>query len=147
MFKGWVISVHNKVSSIHDFWDEYKVVSLDSIWKLLFFGWDWQPISFGQWENVTHKKKSCIKILTQETLFQGKGSVLIVPPKDEDCESTSSKSSGKSSRVKRQVNTTGTETETEHPLRTLVKAARYMNPVQFDVGKEISCNVPLPGQA
>ncbi|GFS14103.1 PHD finger protein 12, partial [Elysia marginata] len=77
----------------------------------------------------------------------GKGTAIIVQPKDDDCESTSSKSSGKSSRGKRQVHTTGTETESEHPLRTLVKAARYMNPLQFDVGKEIACNVPLPGSS
>ena len=88
----------------------------------------------------------CYLLMQLKISLQGKGTTIIFQPRDDDCESTSSKSSGKSSRGKRQVHTTGTETESEHPLRTLVKAARYMNPMQFDVGKEISCNVPLPGE-
>lgn len=39
-----------------------------------------------------------------------------------------------------------TDGDPEHPLKTLAKAARLMNPVQFDLGKEISCNKPLPGE-
>ncbi|GFO43226.1 PHD finger protein 12 [Plakobranchus ocellatus] len=74
-------------------------------------------------------------------------STVVIQVKDDDSESTSSRSSSKSYRGKRQVHTTGTETESEHPLKTLAKAARYMNPMQFDVGKEISCNVPLPGSS
>ncbi|RUS80687.1 hypothetical protein EGW08_011553 [Elysia chlorotica] len=103
-----------------------------------------ESLPTGEW--LCHKCKTT----PQEKLAissQGKGTTIIFQPRDDDCESTSSKSSGKSSRGKRQVHTTGTETESEHPLRTLVKAARYMNPMQFDVGKEISCNVPLPGSS
>ena len=65
--------------------------------------------------------------------------------KDDDTESTSSKSSIKSGRGKRPAVNVESDGEPEHPLRTLVKAARFMNPIQFDVGKEISCNKPLPG--
>ncbi|BFZ04666.1 hypothetical protein BsWGS_07705 [Bradybaena similaris] len=78
--------------------------------------------------------------------------------KDDDAESTSSKSSNRSIRGKRlaaSIESDGkrgsangdTDGDPEHPLKTLAKAARLMNPVQFDLGKEISCNKPLPGSS
>jgi len=67
--------------------------------------------------------------------------------KDDDAESTSSKSSVKSGRGKKLATPMEPERETEHPLRTLAKAARFMNPSQFDVGKEISCHKDLPGSS
>ena len=66
--------------------------------------------------------------------------------KEEDSESTSSKSSIRSARGKRSAVSIESDGEPEHPLRTLVKAAKLMNPIQFDVGKEIACNKPLPGE-
>lgn len=66
--------------------------------------------------------------------------------KEEDAESTSSKSSNRSLKSKRSAASVELDTETEHPLKTLAKAARLMNPAQFDVGKEISCSKPLPGK-
>ncbi|CAL1529906.1 unnamed protein product [Lymnaea stagnalis] len=67
--------------------------------------------------------------------------------KDDDAESTSSKSSNRSNRTKRTAVQIDADAETDHPLKTLAKAARLMNPMQFDVGKEISCNKPLPGNS
>ncbi|XP_059143694.1 PHD finger protein 12-like [Physella acuta] len=67
--------------------------------------------------------------------------------KDEDTESTSSKSSNRSNRTKRTAVHIEADGDGDNPLKTLVKAARLMNPMQFDVGKEISCNKPLPGSS
>ncbi|KAI8782938.1 PHD finger protein 12 isoform X1 [Biomphalaria glabrata] len=67
--------------------------------------------------------------------------------KEDDTESTSSKSSNRSNRTKRPAAHMEADGELDHPLKTLVKAARLMNPMQFDVGKEISCNKPLPGSS
>ncbi|CAG5117060.1 unnamed protein product, partial [Candidula unifasciata] len=98
-----------------------------------------EELPTGEW--LCHK----CKIAPQET-------------KDDDAESTSSKSSNRSIRGKRLAPSTDsegkrgstngeTDGDQEHPLKTLAKAARLMNPMQFDLGKEISCNKPLPGSS
>ena len=38
---------------------------------------------------------------------------------------------------------TGNEGDT--PFHLLIKAARLMNPVQFELSKDIACSTPLPG--
>ena len=36
--------------------------------------------------------------------------------------------------------------EDEHPLQLLARAARIMNPKQFELEKHLECHVPLPGR-
>ena len=52
--------------------------------------------------------------------------------------------SGTKSRPKRQHST---EDEKEHPLQMLAKAAKLINPVQFELTKDIACTTPLPGMS
>ena len=67
--------------------------------------------------------------------------------KEDDAESTSSKSSIRSGRGKRPASSLSADGDVENPLQVLIKAAKLMNPSQFDVGKEIACNRPLPGSS
>ena len=82
--------------------------------------------------------------------------------KDDDAESTSS---SRSNRLKRPAPQDGTvesepstsaagliakdnkddDKEGNNPFHLLVKAARLMNPVQFELSKDIACSTPLPG--
>lgn len=66
--------------------------------------------------------------------------------KDDDNESTSSKSSNRSIKNLKRSTTIESDSEKEHPLKTLAKAARLMNPAQFDIGKEIGYSRYLPGK-
>ncbi|XP_050409401.1 PHD finger protein 12 [Patella vulgata] len=70
-----------------------------------------------------------------------------------NCSTTSSKSSKSSTknRLKRQLSDEEKDrpifTELEHPLISLAKAAKLMNPIQFDLPKDIACTIPLPGSS
>ncbi|ESP00983.1 hypothetical protein LOTGIDRAFT_238397 [Lottia gigantea] len=69
-----------------------------------------------------------------------------------NCSNASSRSSKSSTknRLKRQYSEEDTSpifTENEHPLLSLAKAARLMNPVQFELPKDIACTIPLPGSS
>ncbi|XP_076452960.1 PHD finger protein 12-like [Babylonia areolata] len=87
--------------------------------------------------------------------------------KDDDAESTSSGSSKRLKRsagpdvtpgaepsvstavmpVEKDVDDAGPEGEGVNPLSILIKAARLMNPVQFELSKDIACTTPLPGSS
>ncbi|XP_067649895.1 PHD finger protein 12-like [Haliotis asinina] len=58
-----------------------------------------------------------------------------------------STSTGSRGRPKRQHSQEDEKDVPEHPLQTLAKAARLMNPIQFDLTKDIACTIPLPGSS
>ena len=90
--------------------------------------------------------------------------VLLEQGKDDDAESTSSSRSNRMKRPAPQENVAESEPSTsaaglvtkdnkeddkgkegDNPFHLLVKAARLMNPVQFELSKDIACSTPLPG--
>lgn len=75
--------------------------------------------------------------------------------KDDDASSTKSNSSNASRGKSRpqppipaleEIVMEAASTENLTPLQKLARAAQLMNPVQFDLPKDIACTTPLPGQ-
>ncbi|KAL4223515.1 PHD finger protein 12 [Mactra antiquata] len=69
-----------------------------------------------------------------------------LPQKDDDASSTKSGSSTASGKASRYIPLPiPIPVLSTNPLHTLAEAAKVLNPVQFELPKDIDCTVPLPG--
>lgn len=58
---------------------------------------------------------------------------------------STSRSRGRRRSQEEPVEIQDADEDTSNPLKMLAKAARLMNPVQFDLPKDVACTTSLPG--